>query len=114
MRPGSNEGGGGRGGGTGRGRVDRLKNRNAHVKSRRSVRRERRRIMMEYRGRWWCECAWMGETCTRANTVAMMRGGEIIREGRRGVDGHLFVSRRAVTGFPKCQVEFRKYSIAKR
>ena len=50
MRPGSNEGGG-RGGGTGRGRVDKLKNRNAHVRSRRSVRRERRRIMMECRGR---------------------------------------------------------------
>ena len=50
MRPGPDEGGE-RGGGTRRERVDRLKNRNAHVRIRRSVRRERRQIGTGYRGR---------------------------------------------------------------
>ena len=50
MRPGPGEGGE-REGGTRRERVDRLKNRNARVRSRRRVRRERRQIGTGYRGR---------------------------------------------------------------
>ena len=54
MRQGSSEGGRGEGG-RGRGGVDRLKNRNVHVRSRRSVRRQRRWIVMGCCGRG---CEW--------------------------------------------------------
>jgi len=52
-----------------------LKNRNAHARSKRSVRRERRRIMMECRDRWWCVCAWVGGlTDHLLSRVALSRG----------------------------------------